>query len=431
MADWNQVEANAAYEAQVRQAEEEERQRAEAEAIWLEQQSLLAPAPLEPPKRKPGRQKKQDLALPHSITQDSEHVQENIERQVHTEGNINPNLLQAMPWEPLEDFVLCTVVHTLLGSNRSMKQESVWAAASGALAAGSATASLAGTAEAARKGRLRTKERCKERFQQLYSAYKFAHRKEPGLDDSLLSPVKSMVAIIRTAEKNSGEYRIALNSVLKGLQCEVDKIDAPQLLEYLQNIRSYASRELVSDGRERPSLLGSISAEETKFMSKMIGNQCGLQAISHISSKLPAIIEASRLDSAYQNFPPEEVPRAGSTPLDQGNMLGPASNFQSTYSPLNMPAPFLVSQQLLPQIQPRMTHPAVAQQGMGLNPGSVISNSNGPQAQLNQAYIAYMWNLLLRSQAAGDPNAAGRLAALQRILSSQQSQENSNLRGQP
>jgi hypothetical protein len=166
VSDWDQMTANQAYTEQIRAAEEEEKRRAEAEALWLEQQLLLN-IPEAPKRGKVGRPRKVDTVHEGPST-----TQPAVEPEAKPDSTTVENARKVLmfPWDAMEDLVLTTVVSILLNSGET-REDFIWNTASGALAAGCAATSVASCAAASRKGKLRSKDCCRNRYKQLRMAY--------------------------------------------------------------------------------------------------------------------------------------------------------------------------------------------------------------------------------------------------------------------
>ena len=297
VADWDQDAATKAYEEQVRAAEEEERKRAEAEAAWLEQQlALNLPEVVAPKRGKVGRPRKgqgqQDL-LP-TQSEPTEAIKEVPKA---------PKIL-VYPWDIQEDFVLTAVVLILIASGET-KEDFIWSTASGALAAGCASSETSATdVVLSRKGKLRTTEACRNRFQQLQLAYFAA--KSMGANDimaseqylqKLVAPaIKGLDKNLKEAEKAKGPARTAVSTILKALDARQDSKISNTLAIELHAIRLGTSRWSALLDRPVDTSV-SLSIPDVTGIVQIVKARCGEEEAARIETKLAAVIQAAKLES--------------------------------------------------------------------------------------------------------------------------------------
>lgn len=292
-----------AYECQLKAAEEEEKKRLQAEAEWLEQQLLLQPQgpQLSTKRGRVGRPKRSEIQQRETESKGTVSEEMKMEQQ----KAINQQQVKGyyVPWDVHEDLVLVSVIQKMISAGED-RQDLIWSTASGALAAGCAATSVADSELAVRKGRLRTKERCKKRYHQLrcsqrqsllissrnsVQARSFFHK-------VVEKPYSDLLQILKCAEEGPSEYRRALSTLLRGMQVADDSQIASIMLIEMSRMRI---RSLKKNDGLFDSKLDSTSpiVEEVKNMASVIRSRCQLETAQFIESKLPAIIEASRLDA--------------------------------------------------------------------------------------------------------------------------------------
>lgn len=302
VAAWDQDAANIAYEVQVKKAEEEERQRAEAEALFLKQHIDLNLAQAVPEEAAPKRPR---VGRPRKTMQQANNPEspKKIVTMEDTQNVLKKNnaeTIKYIPWDEQEDFVLSSVVCMLLESGET-RGDPLWNAASGALAAGCSASSLAAVEEATRRGRLRTAESCKKRYNQLRVARQTFQGILGGDSDisTLLKPsTVKLLEFLKSADISAGEDRYALSIVLKGLKSNPNNKMVGNLSRMIQNMRLKAvTQPLV--GEDVHLEFPQPSAHEAKEIQAVSKLKCSQDAANMIDRRLPSVIEAARLDSGY------------------------------------------------------------------------------------------------------------------------------------
>jgi hypothetical protein len=219
VADWNTADANEAYREHVELAQREEKEREEAAAAWLAQyglvpQSLDVSLPNSGFLRAGGRGGRGVIeAYPGTAAADAfEAADYGAADDIDTAVSPRPNsglpaakrqrfgwtsaTVVVRPWEPSEDFVLCSVVAMLLERGEILGPL-LWSTASDVLGGGAAATTLTGVEAAARQGRRRTPEACKARHVQLTAALRTS-RGSPeaacGAADGLLKELCCLLA---------------------------------------------------------------------------------------------------------------------------------------------------------------------------------------------------------------------------------------------
>ena len=304
VADWDQITANQAYTEQIRVAEEEEKSRSEAEAAWLEQQLLLNIPEAPATKRgKVGRPRKNDT------------VQEGPnETQLALESEVKPNVTTAentrkilvFPWDAMEDLVLTAVVSILLNGGET-REDFIWNTASGALAAGCAASTVASCTAASRKGKLRSKDCCRNRYKQIRMAYMAAKClqtndimvSEQYLQKLVAPAIQHLDQKLKESEKSRGEARTAMSAILKALESRQDSKLSNTLAIELHAIRTGTSRWSALINQKIDTNPAPLLGTESRSIAHILMNRCGEQASKLINARLPSIIQAARLEQGY------------------------------------------------------------------------------------------------------------------------------------
>lgn len=304
MTDWDQNAATVAYESQLKAAEEEEKKRLQAETEWLEQQLLLQPqGPQISSKRgRVGRPKR-------SVIQQKETESKRIasEELLKMEQRKVNNQQQArgyyVPWDLHEDLVLVSVVYNMIYAGED-REDLIWSTASGALAAGCAATSVADSDLAVRKGRFKTKERCKQRYRQLKCSQRLSLlissrntvQAKATFHEVVKKPFNDFLQIFKCAEEGPSEYRRALSTLIKGMQVADDSQLASMMPIEMSRMRILSLKkndDLFDSNLDSDSPI----IEEVINMVSVIRSRCQSETAQFIDSKLPAVIEASRLDA--------------------------------------------------------------------------------------------------------------------------------------
>ncbi|WPT11241.1 Protein PHOTOPERIOD-INDEPENDENT EARLY FLOWERING 1 [Picochlorum sp. SENEW3] len=302
VSDWDQMTANQAYTEQIRAAEEEEKRRAEAEAVWLEQQMLLN-IPEAPKRGKVGRPRKVDTVHEGPST-----TQPAVEPEAKPDSTTVENARKVLmfPWDAMEDLVLTTVVSILLNSGET-REDFIWNTASGALAAGCAATSVASCAAASRKGKLRSKDCCRNRYKQLRMAYMAAKClqtndimvSEQYLQKLLAPAIQHLDEKLKESEKSRGEARTAMSAILKALDSRQDSKISNTLAIELHAIRTGTSRWSALINQKADTTPAPLLCTESKSIAHILMNRCGEQASKLINARLPSIIQAATLEQGY------------------------------------------------------------------------------------------------------------------------------------
>eukprot|EP00890_Picochlorum_soloecismus_P002969 jgi/Picsp_1/3673/NSC_06510-R1_swr1 complex snf2 family dna-dependent atpase len=302
--DWDQNAATVAYESQLKAAEEEEKKRLQAEAEWLEQQLVLQPqGPQIPSKRgKVGRPKRS--VIQQKETESKSTAAEELLK-MEQQRVINQQQVKGyyVPWDLHEDLVLVSVIYKMIGAGED-REDLIWSTASGALAAGCAATSVADSELAVRKGRLRTKERCKHRYHQLRCSQGLSLlissrntvQARASFHEVVKKPFNNLLQILNCAEEGPSEYRKALSTLLKGMQVADDTQFASIMLVEMSRMR-ISSLKKNDDLFDSNWDSDSPIIEEVKNMASVVRSRCRTETAHFIDSKLPSVIEASRLDA--------------------------------------------------------------------------------------------------------------------------------------
>lgn len=294
--------ANQAYTEQIRVAEQEEKTRAEAEALWLEQQLLLNIP--EAPVAKRGK-----VGRPRKVITDPEltsEVPQEPEKSLASETTEKTEKILVFPWDPMEDLVLTTVVSILLEAGET-REDFIWNTASGALAAGCAASTVASCSAASKKGKLRSKEGCRNRYKQLRMAYMAAKClqtndvmvSEQYLQKLVAPAIQHLDEKLKQSEKSRGEARTAISAILKALDSRQDGKLGNTLAIELHAIRTGTSRWSALVNQKADDNNAPLLGTESTLIAHILRNRCGEEASKLINSRLASVIQAARLEQGF------------------------------------------------------------------------------------------------------------------------------------
>ena len=304
VADWDQAAATRAYEEQMQAAEAEEEKRVQAEIAWWEEHgaAILAEEEARPLKRgRVGRPKKAEMIQAADAAAAAARAQIEIQEREKSQKVL------VYPWDILEDLVLAAVVYILCKQGESGERDGfVWNTASGALAAGCAAYDAASSQMSFRRGKLRTAKACQRRYKQLQLAYLAAKSMSEndvmGSDrylQQLIAPaIKSLDASLKEAEKGKGPARTAVSTISKALEARRESKLANLLAIEMHSIRMGTSRWSALLGQSVDDSV-TLSLPLAAGIVMVVKGRCGdPQAVHKIESKLGAVIQAAKIESA-------------------------------------------------------------------------------------------------------------------------------------
>ena len=291
--EWDRQAATAAYLEQVERAKREEEEKQQAYEAWLAQYGLTveeaaaAEAAAATAAVGRGRPKSWGVApagapVPHEDFDTALSPRNDGGLREVKRRRLDSKVL---PWEPLEDFVLTSVVAMLAERGQPVSAAS-YTVASDVLIGGGAS-SYTSLDDGLRQGRHRDVDACRKRYEQLCTAYAASIR-SPNTLQITVDELRSQLEEFLVAEDSRAAVTIAHHN----LATEVRAVEtATRLIELLQQLRRGMTIK-----REMSCVLNSAASVDPTVLVPAVRAKCGAGAARVIGSRLPGLVTSAMVE---------------------------------------------------------------------------------------------------------------------------------------